>query len=50
MSKYNPRPDLLRVVKRDDGWWVDDPHGPLDGPYETEGDAYAVLRGYQEAQ
>ncbi len=42
MSIYVPRREALSIVKRDDGWWIDDNHGSFDGPYQTVGDARAV--------
>jgi hypothetical protein len=39
MSLYHPK--SASVVQHDDGYWVHDKFGPLDGPY-TRRDAYAV--------
>lgn len=43
MSRYIPDPKTLYIAKQPSGWFVMDKYGPLDGPYQTAGDAKAVL-------
>ena len=44
MSNYFPRAgETLKITFRKDGWWIDDPFGPFEGPYSRASDTLEVL-------
>lgn len=43
MSRYTPNPVYLRVTQRQDGHWIDDQFGQIDGPYPSSRDAWSVI-------
>lgn len=50
MSTYEPKPESLRAVRREDarGWDIHDAHGYLDGPYYSERDCIEVISRYRD--
>lgn len=44
MSEYRAKPGTLHPVREGNAWMIHDAHGPYDGPYESEGAAWEVIR------
>jgi hypothetical protein len=50
MSIYQPDVTKVTVHKGHNGWWLCDQFAEIDGPYESEGVAYSVLRSWEQEE
>ena len=50
MSLYFPDPATLYPARLADGWRIMDKFGPLDGPYASADEAWAVINRERAAQ
>jgi hypothetical protein len=40
---YEPKPHRVHIRLQEDGWWICDEEGPINGPFATQDDAIRAL-------